>query len=99
MSVEQQHYDVLRSPVVSEKTARSQELHNQYVFVVAPTATKAQVRQAVEKIFSVKVEGVTVVNLKGKSKSFRFRAGRRSDRRKAYVRLADGQSIDLSVKA
>lgn len=99
MSIQQHHYDVLRSPVVSEKTARIQELHNQYVFVVAPTATKAQVRQAVEGIFSVKVADVTVVNIKGKSKSFRFRAGRRSDRRKAYVRLAEGQSIDLSVKA
>lgn len=93
------HYDILRAPVVSEKTARMQELGNQYVFVVASTATKQQVKAAVETIFSVKVDGVTVVNIKGKNKSFRFQPGRRSDRRKAYVRLADGQSIDLSVKA
>ncbi len=93
------YYDVLKAPVVSEKTARVQELGNQYVFEIAPTATKQQVKAAVEKIFSVKVDGVTVVNVKGKNKSFRFQPGRRSDRRKAYVRLADGQSIDLSVKA
>lgn len=92
-------YDILKAPVVSEKSARLQELSNQYVFEVAQDATKADVKQAVEQLFSVKVENVTVVNLKGKQKSFRFQPGRRSDRRKAYVRLADGQSIDLGAKA
>jgi large subunit ribosomal protein L23 len=92
-------YDILRAPVVSEKSARLQELSNQYVFEVARDASKSDVKAAVEQLFSVKVDHVTVVNLKGKRKSFRFQPGRRSDRRKAYVRLAEGQSIDLGAKA
>lgn len=92
-------YDILKAPVVSEKGARLQEQSNQYVFEVAQDATKADVKAAVEKLFSVKVDNVTVVNLKGKQKSFKFQPGRRSDRRKAYVRLAEGQSIDLGAKA
>lgn len=90
---------VLRAPRVSEKTARIQEQSNQYVFEVATTATKADVKAAVESLFSVKVEAVNVVNVKGKQKSFRNRAGRRGDWRKAYVRLAEGQSIDVMAKA
>ncbi len=92
-------YSVIRAPRVSEKTARLQELSNQYVFEVATTATKADVKQAVEALFDVKVEAVNVVNVKGKHKSFRFRAGRRGDWRKAYVKLAAGQSIDVMAKA
>ena len=88
-------YDVIRAPRVSEKTARLQEVSNQYVFEVAKTATKADVKAAVEKIFDVKVEAVNVVNVKGKSRAFRNRAGRRGDWRKAYVTLAEGQSIDV----
>ena len=88
-------YEVIRAPRVSEKTARLQEVSNQYVFEVAKTATKADVKAAVEKIFDVKVEAVNVVNVKGKSKAFKFRQGRRGDWRKAYVTLADGQSIDV----
>lgn len=90
--------DTLRAPHISEKSARVSE-HNQYVFVVAPAATKADVRAAVEKMFDVKVEQVNLVNTKGKVKSFRSRAGSRQGKRKAYVRLADGQSIDVSAKA
>ena len=92
-------YNVIRAPRVSEKTARLQEISNQYVFEVATTATKADIKVAVEKLFDVKVEAVNVVNVKGKNKSFRNRAGRRGDWRKAYVRLADGQAIDVSAKA
>ncbi|WP_440221698.1 50S ribosomal protein L23 [Dokdonella sp. MW10] len=91
-------YSVLRAPLVSEKTARAQET-NQYVFEVALTATKADVKEAVEQLFNVKVEAVNVVNLKGKTKSFRQRAGTRGNKRKAYVRLGDGQSIDVMAKA
>ena len=69
-------YEVIRAPRVSEKTARLQEVSNQYVFEVAKTATKADVKAAVEKIFDVKVEAVNVVNVKGKTKSFKFRQGR-----------------------
>ena len=92
-------FAVLRAPRVSEKTVRLQELSNQYVFEVSNDATKADVKAAVEQLFDVKVETVNVVNVKGKNKSFRNRAGRRGDWRKAYVRLADGQAIDVSAKA
>ena len=90
---------VLRAPHISEKSARQQELANQYVFEVAQGATKTDVKTAIEQLFSVKVEAVNLVNVKGKNKSFRFRTGRRGDWRKAYVRLADGQSIDVMAKA
>ena len=90
--------DTLRAPHISEKSARLAE-HNQYVFVVAPAATKADVRAAVEQLFEVKVEQVNLVNTKGKVKAFRQRAGSRQGKRKAYVRLADGQTIDVSAKA
>jgi large subunit ribosomal protein L23 len=88
-------YEVIRAPRVSEKTARLQEVSNQYVFEIAKTATKADVKAAVETIFSVKVEAVNVVNVKGKSKAFRNRQGSRNDWRKAYVTLAEGQAIDV----
>ena len=88
-------FEVLRAPRVSEKTARLQEVSNQYVFEIAKTATKADVTAAVEQIFSVNVKAVNVVNVKGKTKSFKFRQGRRGDWRKAYVTLAEGQSIDV----
>jgi large subunit ribosomal protein L23 len=91
--------NVLRAPLISEKGARIQEASNQYVFEVATTATKADVKAAVEQLFSVKVEAVNVVNVKGKSKSFRSRTGRRGDWRKAYVKLAEGQSIDVMARA
>ena len=90
--------NTLRAPHISEKSARLAE-HNQYVFVVAPKATKSDVRAAVEKLFDVKVEQVNLVNTKGKVKAFRQRAGSRQGKRKAYVRLADGQTIDVSAKA
>ncbi len=92
-------YEVIRAPRVSEKTARLQDVSNQYVFEVATTATKADVKAAIEQIFDVKVESVNVVNVKGKQKAFRSRMGRRSDWRKAYVKLADGQTIDVTAKA
>ena len=91
-------YNVIRAPRVSEKTARIQE-NNQYVFEVALTATKADVKSAVESLFNVTVEAVNVVNVKGKGKTFKNRSGRRGDWRKAYVKLADGQSIDVMAKA
>ncbi|MCJ0825343.1 50S ribosomal protein L23 [Luteimonas sp. 50] len=92
-------YSIIRAPRVSEKTARLQEVSNQYVFEVATDATKADIKVAVEKIFDVKVDAVNVVNVKGKSKSFKNRNGSRGDWRKAYVKLADGQSIDVMAKA
>ena len=88
-------YEVIRAPRVSEKTARLQEVSNQYAFEVSKDATKADIKAAVEKIFDVKVEAVNVVNVKGKAKSFRQRQGSRGSWRKAYVTLADGLSIDV----
>ena len=93
------YLSVIRAPRVSEKTARLQEVSNQYVFEVSKTATKSDVKSAVEQLFNVKVESVNVLNVKGKIKSFRSREGRRGDWRKAYVRLAEGQSIDVMAKA
>ena len=90
-------YEVIRAPRVSEKTARLQEVSNQYVFEIAKTATKADVKAAVEQIFEVTVKAVNVVNVKGKNKSFKFRSGKRGDWRKAYVTLAEGQSIDVMM--
>ena len=92
-------FAVLRAPRVSEKTVRLQELSNQYVFEVSNDATKADVKAAVEQLFDVKVETVNVVNVKGKGKAFKNRIGRRGDWRKAYVKLAEGQSIDVMAKA
>ncbi len=89
---------ILRAPHISEKSARLQET-NQYVFEVTQGANKADVKAAVEELFSVKVASVNVVNTKGKTRSFRFRAGARGSKRKAYVRLAEGHTIDVSAKA
>lgn len=91
-------YSILRAPLISEKTARLQE-SNQYVFEVSQGATKADVKEAVEQLFNVQVEAVNVVNLKGKTKAFRQRTGTRGNKRKAYVRLGEGQTIDVMAKA
>lgn len=87
---------VLRAPHVSEKSTRVSE-HNQYVFVVAPDATKADVKSAVELMFEVNVVSVNMANVKGKLKMFRFRPGRKASVRKAYVRLAEGQTIEAAA--
>lgn len=89
---------ILRAPHISEKSARLQET-NQYVFEVTQGANKADVKAAVEELFSVKVASVNVVNTRGKARSFRFRSGTRGSKRKAYVRLAEGHTIDVSAKA
>lgn len=87
-------FDVLRSPLVTEKTARANQ-ENQYAFRVATTATKADIKAAVEQLFSVNVKSVQTLNVAGKSRRFRGVAGRRADWKKAYVTLAEGQAIDL----
>ncbi len=88
-------YQVLLSPRVTEKTTFVGEKSNQYVFHVVKDASKAEVKGAVELLFDVKVEAVRVVNVKGKTKSFRQRPGKRSDWKKAYVRVQEGQVIDF----
>ena len=87
---------VLRAPHDSEKSTRLSE-HNQYVFAVAQGATKADVKSAVEKLFDVSVVSVNMANIKGKLKMFRFRPGRKASVRKAYVRLAEGQTIEAAA--
>ena len=86
---------VLLGPHVSEKGHTLADKHNQIVFRVRRDANKAEIRQAVELMFEVKVAGVQVINCKGKSKRFGRNMGQRSDWKKAYVRLAEGQTIDF----
>jgi large subunit ribosomal protein L23 len=89
-------YQVIVSPVVTEKATRLNEL-SQVTFRVALDATKPEIRAAVEKLFSVKVEAVNTVVMKGKTKRFRGREGKRSDWKKAIVTLQAGQTIDLTT--
>ncbi len=86
---------VLLSPVVSEKAAMAAEV-GQYAFNVTSDATKPEIAKAVELLFEVQVEAVRVVNTKGKRKRFGAINGKRSDTRKAYVRLKEGQQIDFA---
>lgn len=86
---------VLLAPRVTEKTTRIGEQSNQYVFRVVTDAEKSEVRDAVELLFGVSVESVRIVNVKGKNKAFRNRQGKRSDWKKAYVRVQEGQAIDF----
>jgi large subunit ribosomal protein L23 len=88
--------NVLVAPHVSEKSARAAEAGNQFVFRVRTDATKPEIKAAVELMFEVKVDAVQVVNVAGKAKRFGARHGRRSDFKKAYVRLAEGQTIDFA---
>lgn len=87
---------ILIAPHVSEKGTRVADDHNQITFRVRTDARKPEIRRAVEKMFNVEVESVSVLNVKGKSKGFRGRnRGRRPDWRKAYVRLKPGHDIDF----
>ena len=89
-------YKVLLGPHVSEKATRIAELNNQITFKIAPDATKTEVRQAVEALFKVSVQAVQVVTIKGKTKRTARGIGRKSAVRKAYVRLAEGQTIEFA---
>ena len=86
---------VVIAPHVSEKAARIAADGSQYVFRVRRDATKPEIRAAVEFLFEVKVDAVRVVNQAGKAKRFGRSLGRRSDWKKAYVRLAEGQKIEM----
>lgn len=90
------HYDVIRSPVITEKATMLSE-HNKVVFQVAKTATKPQIKAAIEKLFDVKVKSVNTLVTEGKIKVFRGRLGQRSDVKKAVVTLEDGHSIDVTT--
>ncbi len=90
---------LLLSPHVTEKTSVALQAHNQYTFRVRRDATRGEVRQAVELMFGVKVAGVQIVNEPGKERRFGRTVGRTQDSKKAYVRLADGQTIDYETAA
>jgi large subunit ribosomal protein L23 len=90
------NYDVIVSPVITEKSTRLSE-SNQVIFRVAPGATKPEIAKAVEKLFKVKVKAVNTLRTKGKQKNFRGRRFRRSDVRKAIVTLAEGYQIDVTT--
>jgi large subunit ribosomal protein L23 len=95
----EQLMSVLIAPHVTEKTSLAMQNHNQYTFRVRRDATKTDIKKAVELMFEVKVAGVQVVNEPGKSRRFGQRAGRTQDWKKAYVSLAEGQSIDYEARA
>ena len=84
---------VIRGPHLSEKSHFAAE-NNQVVLKVRPDATKKEIRLAVELLFDVEVDNVTVVNVKGKNKRFGMKRGRRKDWKKAYVRLAEGSQVE-----
>ncbi len=86
---------VLIQPHVSEKASTITEKSNQYVFRVRSDASKSEVKQAVELMFEVKVEGINLLNKPGKTRKFKNVAGKRNGYKKAYVRLQAGQTIDL----
>ncbi|MCU7919968.1 MAG: 50S ribosomal protein L23 [Candidatus Thiodiazotropha sp. (ex Dulcina madagascariensis)] len=90
---------VLLSPIVSEKSSVVADANRQYIFRVTTDATKREIARAVEKLFEVEVERVQVVNVKGKQKRFGQVNGRRSDWKKAYVRLKPGSDIDFAAGA
>lgn len=90
------NYDVIRNPVVTEKSTLASE-HGQVVFDVAIGATKTEIKQAVEALFAVKVKAVNTLVRKGKVKRFRQELGTRKDVKKAIVTLVEGQSIDVST--
>lgn len=87
---------VIEAPIISEKGAIAADKNNQYVFKVKRTATKIQIKNAVELMFAVKVESVRVLNIKGKVKRFGRSLGKRSDWKKAYIKLQSGHSIELA---
>ena len=93
---EAQIYDVIVSPVITEKSTMASE-HNQVLFNVAKKATKPQIKEAVERLFDVKVKAVNTLVRKGKTKRFRGREGRQSDVKKAVVTLEEGHSIDVTT--
>ncbi len=88
-------YRIILHPVITEKSSGELATGQQFVFAVLPDATKQEIKLAVEKFFSVEVERVQVVNVRGKAKRFGRIAGKRSNWKKAYVRLKQGHDIDI----
>jgi large subunit ribosomal protein L23 len=93
---QQQMFDIVRSPVITEKATNASE-HNQVIFRVPLTATKREVKAAVEGLFKVKVTAVNTIRVQGKLKRFRGRVGQRPDYKKAVVTLGEGQRVDVTT--
>jgi large subunit ribosomal protein L23 len=89
-------YDIIVAPVITEKATLASE-NNQVIFKVAPYATKPQIKEAVERLFNVKVKAVNTINRAGKVKRFRGIRGKQNDIRKAVVTLHEGNSIDVTT--
>ena len=96
MSAKPEHYDVIRKPVITEKATMASD-NGAVVFEVAIDANKPQLKEAVEALFGVKVKAVNTTITKGKQKRFRGQLGRRNDVKKAYVTLAEGNTIDVTT--
>ncbi len=99
MSATSEDFRILRRPVVTEKSYAAQGTMSQYSFRVEQNATKRQIKHAIESIFEVKVRTVQVINMPGKPKRRGTRDGFRSGYRKAVVRLAEGETIDMTEEA
>ncbi len=87
---------IIQAPIMSEKSTIAADVNNQYVFKVKKTASKLQIKKAVELMFDVRVDSVRVLNVKGKIKRFGRTLGKRSDWKKAYVKLQSGHNIELA---
>ena len=96
MSVAARHYDTVTAPIITEKSTIVAE-NNQVVFEVPLSASKPEIKDAVEQLFKVSVTAVNTMRVKGKTKRFRGRPGRRNDVKKAIVTLKDGDSIDIAT--
>jgi len=96
MSIAARHYDAVLSPIITEKTTIVSE-NNQVVFEVPLSASKPEIKEAIEQLFKVSVSAVNTMRVKGKTKRFRGRPGRRKDVKKAIVTLKDGDSIDIAT--
>jgi large subunit ribosomal protein L23 len=96
MSPDPRHYDIIIAPVITEKATIASE-RNQVTFKVARNATKPQIKEAVEKLFDVKVKSVNTLVRKGKLKAFRGSLGRQQDVKKAIVTLEEGHRIDVTT--
>ena len=94
--IDLKHFDVVVKPIITEKTTLIGE-HNQLVFEVAKTASKPEIKAAIEALFNVKVTSVNTLVQKGKTKRWKGQPYRRNDLKKAIVTLADGQSIDVTT--
>jgi large subunit ribosomal protein L23 len=96
VSAQPKHYDLIRKPIITEKSTLASEA-NAVVFEVAKDASKPEIREAVEALFGVKVKAVNTLRTEGKVKRFRGRLGKRAEVKKAYVTLEEGHAIDVTT--